>query len=138
MAHADAFSLQNSELNRFLFADVGIERNGSSLTVLSLLARLNRDPWREAGRLAKLPEAEASDSLARIIATMPASMWRLPEAAVIATRLVDLLPRHTAIPPILQAPRRKLAARLPAGINVALSAAIGAGIVVALIAAWFL
>ena len=44
-SQGDAFALRNSGLDQFLFAEVGTELNGSSLTVLSTLARLGKDPW---------------------------------------------------------------------------------------------
>ena len=92
MPNTDAYALQRSDLNGFLFADVGVEASGMTLSVLSVLARLGMDPWQEAGRLAKLPRTAAVDGLARIIATMPASLWSLPDATAIAARLVALLP----------------------------------------------
>ena len=46
MASTDAFTLKNSDLNAFLYADVGTEMNGSVLTMLSVLARLGQDPCR--------------------------------------------------------------------------------------------
>ena len=58
-------------LDRFLPATVGIERGGMNLSVLSMLARLDRDPWAEAARLARLPRAAAAASLADAIANMP-------------------------------------------------------------------
>ena len=92
MATIDVTALQRSDLNEFLFADVGTEANGMMLSVASVLARQGNDPWREAGRLAELPKAEATDSLARTIAGMPRSLWGLPDAVVIAVRLTGLLP----------------------------------------------
>lgn len=92
MASSGQTALQRSNLNEFLFAQVGTESNGMSLSVLSVFARNGSDPWFEARRLADLPKREASDSLARTIATMPQSLWNLAEAAAIATRLIDLLP----------------------------------------------
>ena len=92
MASPDVTALQRSDLNQFLFADVGTEASGMTLSVVSVLARMGIDPWREAGRLADLPKAEATDSLARAIAGMPRSLWNLPDAVVIAGRLIGLLP----------------------------------------------
>jgi hypothetical protein len=88
--------LQRSDLNDFLFADIGIEASGMTLSVLSALARQGSDPWGEAGRLAHLSKAEASDSLAHTIAAMPRSLWDLPAAKVIAARLIALLPARPA------------------------------------------
>lgn len=98
VADTNVFSLQNSSLNGFLFADVGTQANGMTLSVLSTLARRGMDPSREAERLAKLPRTDAVDGLAQIIATMPASRWSVPDARAIASRLVALLPAPGAGP----------------------------------------
>ena len=92
MRDPDVFALKRSGLNQFLFATVGVEASGTTLSVASVFARLNRDPWAEAGALAQLPEREAISSLARTIVGMPASAWTLADATTIATRLVALLP----------------------------------------------
>jgi len=96
VASSDVTALERSDLNRFLFADVGTEASGMTLSVVSVLARQGSDPWREAGRLADLPREAATDSLARTIAAMPRSLWNLPEAIVIAARLTGLLPARPA------------------------------------------
>jgi hypothetical protein len=85
-------TLRRSDLNQFLFADIGTEANGMTLSVLSVFARRGSDPWTEAGRLAALSKADATDSLAQMIAGMPRSLWPLPDAIVIAVRLIGLLP----------------------------------------------
>jgi hypothetical protein len=95
MPSTDAFALQKSDLNGFLFADVGIEPSGNTLSVLSALARMGMDPWQEGGRLAKLPQLAAIDALAKFITVMPSSQWSLPDATAIASRLVALLPGGT-------------------------------------------
>lgn len=94
----DLFALDRSDLNPFLLADVGFEANGSALSVMSLFARVGLDPWQEAGRMAKLPRLAAADALARLISTMPAGPWKLPDATAIATRLVALLPGRSINP----------------------------------------
>ncbi len=98
MASTDAFALSRTGLNEFLFAPVGTEANGMTLSVISVFARLGNDPWLEAGRLARLPKLEATDSLARIIAGMPTSIWPLQAATAIASRLVTLLPAVSRVP----------------------------------------
>ncbi len=92
MALRPEYSLGHSEFNDFLFDIVGAEKNGMQLTVLSALARLGMDPWREAARLAKLPKDAASRALAKIIATLPEGDWKVADARAIAARLVDRLP----------------------------------------------
>jgi hypothetical protein len=88
----DTLALPGSALDGFLFADVGREANGMTLSVLSAFARREMDPWQEAAYLATLPAAAAIDRLARVIAAMPASPWSLQDATGIAERLVPLLP----------------------------------------------
>jgi hypothetical protein len=54
MALPARFSLLHSDLNNFLFASVGEEQNGVTLSVVSGLTRLGLDPWEEA-RPARTP-----------------------------------------------------------------------------------
>ncbi len=91
----DAFALKNSGLDAFLYADVGAEANGSTLTILSILARLGKDPWAEAARWAALPKAAVIDSLAQCIAEMPLAPSALAGARDSAARLVQLPPTNT-------------------------------------------
>jgi hypothetical protein len=95
MSYADVFSPRHSDLNPVLFGEVGTERNGGTLCVVSVFARQGEDPWHEAGLLAAVSSAEAIEKLALTIARMPNSNWTLTDATKIATRLVSLLPtRH--------------------------------------------
>jgi hypothetical protein len=96
MAKSEVFTLQHSDLNGFLFSIVGSEPNGMTLNVVSLLGRLGVDPWGEAGRLATLPRDAAKEWLAQTIASSPTSIWSLPDANVIAARLITLLPNRVA------------------------------------------
>ena len=98
MPSSDAFALGRSGLNEFLFAPVGTEANGMTLSVVSVFARLGNDPWVEASRLARLPKPEAIECLARIIASMPTSTWPLQAAEAIAARLIVLLPAQPRDP----------------------------------------
>jgi hypothetical protein len=91
----DAFALKNSGLNAFLFAEAGTEQNGSSLMILSILARLGKDPWAQAAEWAEMPNAAMIECLTRSIAQMPLCPRALAEARVTAGRLVMLLPRQT-------------------------------------------
>ena len=42
----DVFALRHSNLNPFLFADIGLEPHGMMLQVVSLFALMGEDPWR--------------------------------------------------------------------------------------------
>jgi hypothetical protein len=92
VASTDAFALKNSDLNAFLFADVGTELNGSALTILSVLARLGQDPWAAAARWANMPKAAAIQGLAQSIGKMPLTPQALAETFATASALVQLLP----------------------------------------------
>jgi hypothetical protein len=94
----DAFALKNSNLNAFLFADVGTELNGSTLTILSVLARLGQDPWMEAAKWTNLPKAAAINCLAQSIGKMPLDERALAETGATASRLILLLPVQTQTP----------------------------------------
>lgn len=86
------YGLGHSPYNPFLFAAVGEERNGATLTVQSALTRLGYDPWREAARLSGLPRDTAAGALAVTIAMLPEGDWKASESEVIAARLVNWLP----------------------------------------------
>jgi hypothetical protein len=92
MSSSDAFALRRFGLDEFLFASIGTEPSGMTLSLLSVFARRGDDPWNEAGKLVGLPKGDAIDSIAQAIVRMPRSVWTLPDATTIATRLVALLP----------------------------------------------
>jgi hypothetical protein len=87
------FALPYSEFNTFLFASIGEEGNGMPLSVVSALARLDFDPWREAARLSDLPQESALAALDGLIRRLPAGHWNQSDTRKIAARLVELLPR---------------------------------------------
>ena len=94
-AYRDVFALKNSGLEAFLYGDVGAEPNGSALTVLSMIARLGRDPWEEAAGLATLTRVGAIERLAQSIDQMPLATSALADRRATAARLVQLLPATT-------------------------------------------
>ena len=94
-SQGDAFALKNSGLDAFLFAEVGIEQNGSPLTVLSTLARLGSDPWAQAAEWARMPPAAIIAGLTQSIIQMPLCPGALAEARATAGRLALLLPSQS-------------------------------------------
>ncbi|MDQ2762302.1 MAG: hypothetical protein M3Y22_02050 [Pseudomonadota bacterium] len=93
---ANVFAFRDSRLNAFLFSDVGMEPNGTSLTILSLLARLGKDPWDEAAAWARQPKDAAIRLLTDSISRMPPSQQAFDDAQLTASRLVNLLPAPEA------------------------------------------
>jgi hypothetical protein len=104
VSRLDHAALQHSDLNPFLFADVGTELNGSTLTMLSVLARLGEDPWLEAGRWAKLPKAAAVERLLTTVAGFPLAAETGSDPRAVAARLVLLLPTQEWLPDLKTAP----------------------------------
>ncbi|MBR0643871.1 hypothetical protein [Plastoroseomonas hellenica] len=106
MTDNDSLASSHSDLNSFLFSEVGVDASGRTLSVLSVLARQDLDPWQEAGSLAQLPKPSAAARLARLIA-MPASLLPPADASAIAANLVTLLPvrGNAPGPSIMPVPR---------------------------------
>jgi hypothetical protein len=65
-----------------------------TLSVLSVLARHDVDPWQEAARLAQLSRDQAVNSLALKIWKSDSERWSASEASILAARLIELLPSH--------------------------------------------
>src|ERR1700678_1235307 len=81
-----------AHFDRFLQAPIGEERNGTMLTVLSALARLDVDPWEEAAALARLPVVAAARKLGLLLAALPNRTIGDPDSGTVALRLIALLP----------------------------------------------
>jgi hypothetical protein len=107
------FSLLHSDLNGFLFASLGQEKSGAPLTVLSALTRLDIDPWAEGARLAALPREAAARALATLIARFPQDCWSASDVSEVARRLVELLPKPSALLPVRSAGGRPWRFRRP-------------------------
>jgi hypothetical protein len=83
-----------SEFDDFLFALIGEDRNGMPVSVISLLGRMDLDPWQEAASLATVPPENGMQRLASLLRSVPDPSLRQPDPAATATRLVALLPRQ--------------------------------------------
>jgi hypothetical protein len=68
MISSVSISVLGAEFDDFLFAPIGKDRNGTPLSVLSALARLDIDPWQEADKLSQLPGETAVQRLTSLIA----------------------------------------------------------------------
>ena len=92
MTHAALTPLLGREFDPFLFASIG-EADGPMLSVVSALARLDVDPWKEALCLSRMSRDEAKQRLASLIESLPAGAVTglSPENA--AARLIALLPQ---------------------------------------------
>ncbi len=93
MTHAALAPLIGAEFDKFLYAPIREDRNGTPLSVLSALARLEVDPWQEAASLALMPKATAAVRLTALIAALPDEQTKDIPAKSIAADLVALLPK---------------------------------------------
>ena len=90
MTRAAAASIQQSQFDDFLFAPIGNEKNGMLLTVLSALARLDVDPWREAESMAQMSTEAATHRMTSLIAALPEKPSTLSDPEAIAARYSSL------------------------------------------------
>jgi hypothetical protein len=88
-------AIDSGQFDRFLHAVVVEQYDGVALTMLSVLARLDLDPWAAAANFARLPPAAAESQLARLIAESVSGLEADPY--FIAACLVKLLPSTSAI-----------------------------------------
>jgi hypothetical protein len=122
MTSSDIFLLKKTGLDAFLLAEIGVQENGSPLTMLSVLARLGQDPWAEAARWARLPHAAVTRHLAELITQMPLRL-QAGDAPNIAARLSQLLPRRATARPDAP-PHRATALLVVAGLCIGLAFAL--------------
>lgn len=99
MVKTDAFHPDGYDQKGFLYSFVGEDRNGFMVTVLSTLARLGLDPWKEASELAELSEGAALTRLGVLLekfSDVPALSY---EHETVARKLVPLLSAPAAHAP---------------------------------------
>lgn len=84
-------SHRETQYDAFLFAPL-CEDDEITLTVLSILARQDLNPWQEAAALAHLSKDQAINSLASKIWKSNSERWSPSEASILAMRLIELLP----------------------------------------------
>ena len=93
MTHAALSPLIGPEFDQFLGASIGEDRNGTGLSVLSALARLDVDPWKEAASLARMPREAAAVRLTELIGALPLAPASAIPSGMSAASLVALLPK---------------------------------------------
>lgn len=96
MSTANYLNPDGSDFDRFLYATVGEDRDGHDVTVLSTLARLGLDPWKEASELAMLSRDAAHDRLSSVLSGFRDVPVLLLEHAAIARELTRLLPEYSS------------------------------------------
>ena len=87
-------AVPSSRYDDFLFSVICEEANGTQLSVLSALTRVNVDPWEEAARLSAMTEPIAKSRLISMLNQTSGSSWSPSQKAAIATRLIGRLPTN--------------------------------------------
>lgn len=86
---------QDPAFERFLRATVGEDENGIHVSVLSMLARLEVDPWTEASDLAAMPDGPARKRLDTLMTRFTDVPTVERDQGKIISILLDLLPRKS-------------------------------------------
>jgi hypothetical protein len=87
---------QDPALERFLRATVGEDVNGINISVISMLARLEVDPWTEASDLAAMPDGPARKRLDTLMTRFKDVPTLGRDQGQIISALLDLLPKKKA------------------------------------------
>lgn len=99
----------------FLAAAVGADGTGAKVSVLSMLARLDVDPWVEAAKLAHLQDLPARQRLEELLTRFTDVPTRVSDQGRVASALLALLPRHTPAARVFAKPGSDLLTIPPAG-----------------------
>jgi hypothetical protein len=107
MTHAALAPGIGRDFDPFLFASVGEDRHGQLLSVITVLARSDLDPWLEAVGLARMSQGHAAARLRGLIAALPGGPPAGRSVDAIAGELVALLPQtnRSARPPKAASPK---------------------------------
>ena len=97
MTSSTSVSYLTRQFDDFLFAHIDEGSDSTPLSVLSMLARLDMDPWEEAAKLARLPRAAAARRLVDFIAATPGAPSAYLNAKTVSDQLLNLLP--SPVPP---------------------------------------
>jgi hypothetical protein len=98
MSRMDFLVQGETPFDGFLYAAVGEDRGGNTVSVLSTLARLGLDPWDEAADLADLPRVDARNRLERLLARFSDVPALRQDQGTIIPRLLELLPKAGSRP----------------------------------------
>ncbi|MGL4414825.1 hypothetical protein [Roseinatronobacter monicus] len=92
MSRLDYFHQGGTPFDGFLYAELGQDRVGNTVSVLSALARLGRDPWDEAADLSALSSEGARKRLAGTLGRFHDVPAYGQDSGATIMRLVALLP----------------------------------------------
>ena len=92
MPGTEQYGQRGTPFDGFLYAALGEDRGGRTVSVLSALARLGLDPWDEAAELSDLPREGARSRLGQLLTRFSDVPALGRDQGAIIRRLVELLP----------------------------------------------
>jgi hypothetical protein len=102
VTRAIAITVPITGFEEFLYSRISEDDATTSLSVLSIIASYDIDPWEEAARLSRLPEDAAIKELGCLLdcllGALPRDVPAPQEPARTASRLVALLPHRDRVP----------------------------------------
>jgi hypothetical protein len=96
MTNSASVTYLTRQFDDFLFARINDASEATPLSVLSMLARLDIDPWEEAAKLARLPQSAAAKRLVDLIVATPGASSAYINDSALSDRLIKLLPSPAA------------------------------------------
>lgn len=93
MSRTDFLRQGGTAFDGFLYAALGEDRGGNTVSVLSALARLGVDPWDEAADLLDLPREGARNRLDALLGRFGDVPALGRDQGMVIARLIDLLPK---------------------------------------------
>ena len=94
MSNIQSLHPDGHDFDPFLYAVLGEDRDGASVTVISALARLGLDPWKAAAELAALDPKAARERLGTILEGVKDVPKLDRELGSVAANLVLKLPKR--------------------------------------------
>lgn len=92
MSRMDGLRQTGTPFDRFLYAELGEDRAGNAVSVLSALARLGLDPWAKAMELSAMTQDGARQQLKLVLARFHDVPALDHDRDTIIAKLIDVLP----------------------------------------------
>ena len=94
MSKANYLNPDGHDFDPFLFSNVGEDKNGTEITVISALSRLGVEPWQEAAELAALDPKAAGNRLCLTLERLKDMPALDGQYSNLAAELVARLPKR--------------------------------------------
>jgi hypothetical protein len=124
MTNSASISYLTRQFDDFLFTRINDAGEATPLSVLSMLARLDIDPWEEAAKLARLPPPAAAKRLVDFIGATPGVSSAYLSDTALSDRLIKLLPSPAAAIDLARQKTLGRVLRMPVFVKLAIAIAV--------------